>query len=456
MSPSPDTPEPPEPDRLNGWKDIAGYLDKSVRTVQRWEGELGLPVQRLRHNSGETIWASKRELDAWLQGRSDVAHRSAETDTNQEPPPQPQAVPVPGPRRLTPVLVAGGLLTLLLIGFSAWSRPSLAAPQPARAALSDGSLHIFDHAGRLLFSKSIPFMKKDDFGGPINGKPDRWVDFVDLESDGSVEVLFKAMSQEFHPDTALIAFNADGTERFRIRPQNRVVFGDKEYSGPWRPHGVYVGDRPGGERVLFLVFIGPLEFPSLLLEVDRAGRIESEYWSNGYIESVAFRHWNEGPALFVGASYNEAKSSSLAVFRSGHPSGSAPASLAKYRCGSCATGGPDEFLVFPRRSMARTLDRGAAVQELRIEQNGSVHVSTGEAMRGPDGRLYYEAWYQFDRGLNLTGALLPDGFNAGYEMHLRAGRLTQPLGPHVETELFPVRRWDGAAFVDLPPAPVAR
>src|SRR5687768_12803255 len=37
--------------RLDGWKAIAAYLGRTVRTVQRWEREQRLPVCRLRHNT---------------------------------------------------------------------------------------------------------------------------------------------------------------------------------------------------------------------------------------------------------------------------------------------------------------------------------------------------------------------------------------------------------------------
>ena len=42
MSELPDRPD------LQGWKEIATHLNKSVRAVQRWEQELGLPVHRLK------------------------------------------------------------------------------------------------------------------------------------------------------------------------------------------------------------------------------------------------------------------------------------------------------------------------------------------------------------------------------------------------------------------------
>lgn len=49
---------------LTSWKEIAAYLGKGVRTVQRWEAQLGLPVRRPgpeRH----IVLAFPAELDEW-------------------------------------------------------------------------------------------------------------------------------------------------------------------------------------------------------------------------------------------------------------------------------------------------------------------------------------------------------------------------------------------------------
>jgi DNA-binding transcriptional regulator YiaG len=35
--------------RLDSWKEIAAYLKRGARTVQRWEREERLPVHRLPH-----------------------------------------------------------------------------------------------------------------------------------------------------------------------------------------------------------------------------------------------------------------------------------------------------------------------------------------------------------------------------------------------------------------------
>jgi len=51
---------------LSGWKDIANYLGKGVRTVQRYERKLGLPVRRPAGKLRGAVVATKAEIDAWV------------------------------------------------------------------------------------------------------------------------------------------------------------------------------------------------------------------------------------------------------------------------------------------------------------------------------------------------------------------------------------------------------
>lgn len=52
---------------LNSWKEIASYLGRGVRTVQRWESELGLPVHRMGSSDRSPVFAFRAELDGWLR-----------------------------------------------------------------------------------------------------------------------------------------------------------------------------------------------------------------------------------------------------------------------------------------------------------------------------------------------------------------------------------------------------
>src|SRR6266849_10221788 len=60
----------PEKDRLDSWKEIAVYLDREVRTAQRWEKREGLPVHRHFHAKASPLCAFKHEIDAWLHSRN--------------------------------------------------------------------------------------------------------------------------------------------------------------------------------------------------------------------------------------------------------------------------------------------------------------------------------------------------------------------------------------------------
>jgi TolB-like protein/Flp pilus assembly protein TadD len=70
-------------DRLDSWKEIAAYLKKEVRTVQRWEKSSGLPVRRLAHGKQGTVFAYKSELDAWWQeSQSKLDGEESDLDTS--------------------------------------------------------------------------------------------------------------------------------------------------------------------------------------------------------------------------------------------------------------------------------------------------------------------------------------------------------------------------------------
>jgi phage terminase Nu1 subunit (DNA packaging protein) len=52
---------------LNSWKEIASHVGRGVRTVQRWERELGMPVRRPRAKSRSAVIAFPEEIDAWVK-----------------------------------------------------------------------------------------------------------------------------------------------------------------------------------------------------------------------------------------------------------------------------------------------------------------------------------------------------------------------------------------------------
>jgi tetratricopeptide (TPR) repeat protein len=74
-------------ERLESWKSIAAYLNRDVRTVQRWERKDGLPIHRFRRAHRSLPYAYASEIDRWWAGRSHSAddRKSAERQPDGNP-----------------------------------------------------------------------------------------------------------------------------------------------------------------------------------------------------------------------------------------------------------------------------------------------------------------------------------------------------------------------------------
>ena len=81
----------PDNVQLEGWKAIAAYLNRDVRTAKRWEVSEALPVRRHRHAARSSVYAYPSEIDAWRESRR--------PDLRSQP-------PVDRGRRLRAVLLA--------------------------------------------------------------------------------------------------------------------------------------------------------------------------------------------------------------------------------------------------------------------------------------------------------------------------------------------------------------
>src|SRR5947209_16739908 len=93
-------------DRLDSWKEIAVFLRRGIRTVQRWERSEGLPVHRHQHQKLGTVYALKSEVSVWWASRCAVLERQENTP------------PAPGGTETT----AGRKTRLLVLPFENLSR----------------------------------------------------------------------------------------------------------------------------------------------------------------------------------------------------------------------------------------------------------------------------------------------------------------------------------------------
>lgn len=144
---SEEPPLPPQPPRstegdrrLDSWKEIAAYFDRRVRTVQRWEKSEELPVHRLQHEKGSSVYAYVSELEAWVLRRSAPPAAEEPEEHAPAPPVPPRAARSPEPfLRAAAVLLVCVLAacTSLAVNRALWKNHGLpTAPRTEKVILA--------------------------------------------------------------------------------------------------------------------------------------------------------------------------------------------------------------------------------------------------------------------------------------------------------------------------------
>jgi TolB-like protein len=166
----PDTGAKPGPEgsplqdkKLVSWKEIATYLGREVRTVQRWEETEGLPVHRHEHLKKSTVYAYPGELDTWFKKRqpvddpeadaafvpeADVADPDSEagnggaaaitvdqSDVTPHPSPRIEPERPPPPKRQGLAIMLASAAILCLVGYGAyrlWLKTHILTPDEIR------------------------------------------------------------------------------------------------------------------------------------------------------------------------------------------------------------------------------------------------------------------------------------------------------------------------------------
>jgi hypothetical protein len=338
-------------------------------------------------------------------------------------------------------------------GESARSLPDLAR-QPATWRLANESLVVYDATGVPLFEHRFGSILDATLSSesriPLTDQAP--VVIADLEGDGRSEVLVRPNTTD-RGERKLYCLEGDGRVRFVHQPSGTRRFGDDEYGEPWLAHRVFATRGPDGTRRLWAAFTHNLLFPSVLQELDpRDGSVRQEYWSNGFIHSVREDVWAGRPVVLVGAGNNDFRAASLAVFPPDGVTGSTPAVRPGYACRDCAPGHPEELFVFPSLCIARRggqagapeawVERGDRLRVIVAQGNATLGTAYVYYSLGPDGAL--------------VSAEVSREFQVQHVTLERQGALDHPFGPRDVREMFPVKRWDGRRFVDLPGVRVER
>jgi hypothetical protein len=262
----------------------------------------------------------------------------------------------------------------------------------------------------------------------------------DLDGDGRHDVVIAGNKTDHG---GVYAWNHAGRPRFRHHFTRHVTFG--EYAcPPARATNVQFETAPRFPGTVWAWGHHPLYFPAVLQRLDARGRVQSEYWSNGYIDSVKSLVLRGRPVTFVGAVNNDQRGASLAVFY-GDVNGSAPSANPAYQCRGCPAGAPDAFLVFPRSRLQAVIGVEAQVSDVTLVGPDRIVVHVRLANRQNTAVGDVTGYYTLDADLSVVDVELSPNTETVHQYY-ETQKVTTAATRYRNEHLFPVKRWNGRGW----------
>ncbi|HET9400409.1 MAG TPA: hypothetical protein VFO34_05620 [Candidatus Acidoferrales bacterium] len=457
----------PATDRLDSWKEIASYLKREIRTVQRWEESEGLPIHRHLHRKQGSVYAFKSELDAWWKNHTppngnppdpadplteltldDVIPRA---DTSplaiQETAPsdgsashalsQSPATPRDRPQTLfTPrnaIYSASALALILIFVFvarRAWSDSP--AHRLADVALSDGRLIALHADGTIAwdyFFSRAPLLKKASMIVPEK-----------ICGSGTPSIL-AAFDWGGEDDDEVDCFTQSGARKWTFKLSDSYQFGSDHFGPPWRESNWGMVQHAEGPE-LAIAFHHDLWWPGVLVFLNSRGQPTHRFVNSGWILQVRSEETSSGTVLLASGVTNSRNAAFIAALDPNSPDGTSPEDPgSEFECKNCPSGHPLKYWVFPRSEVS--VATGAPDDESGIQEiAGDIIFRTYETQLGGPYRPA-EAIYKVSRNLEILSATYGDAY---WDVHRQlevSGVITHDRA-HCPNRNGPplVREWD--------------
>jgi hypothetical protein len=437
----------PSPSKLSGWKEIAGYLNTSVRTAQRWEQELGLPVHHAGSSKGYSVIADVEELESWLAGTE--GSRRPTNDQHGQATSTDSTIPSRrSPRKWLAIAALGVVAAGSVIAVFSYR-----ATHPPKV----GSITF---SGRQMLAWSNgKFVWSYDFGQPTRVLPPenlrRRVCILSSKGDHDGEVIVAAPllqleAGELSTD-AIYCFSSTGKLLWRHVFTDRVHFGGEECGPRWDISDLTVS----GDSKTWSAWCTVCSYPtsvSMVVKIDPSGNTTRYFVNYGHLGQLSEWHAGDGSYLLAGGINNESNEGALAVLDEIRPSGHSPQAEALSECDSCPTGLPYRYFVFPRSELARATSYPYNGVLAILVTNAQIQVITTE---GTDIAGGVWALYGISEALVPQSAYFSDRYRFLHENLSSEGKIKHPLDACPERlKPIAVREWspqEGWENILLPP-----
>jgi hypothetical protein len=123
---------------LESWKQIAAYLERSERTVRRWEAAEGLPVHRREHEKQDTVFAFRHEIEAWSRLRTKCSAEVSVDEAEDLVPVKPTNAYLAEHDAIARTMLC--YIAAARAGDGDLMRPALILPRPSRATVKESNI----------------------------------------------------------------------------------------------------------------------------------------------------------------------------------------------------------------------------------------------------------------------------------------------------------------------------
>jgi hypothetical protein len=286
----------------------------------------------------------------------------------------------------------------------------------------------------------------------------RTTQIVDLDGDGTREVLFRAAylpsNGSSGPDLEeIICFSSRGGLLWRYRPKITVRMGEVRFDGPWRFTDWLVAPSGNGHD-LWVSLVHWQWRPSCVVRLDASGRASLQFVQAGWIYVLNRVANHQGAYILAGGVNNEYSTASLAVLKEGgEPACSPQTPGSEFDCTDGPRGSPERYFLFPPSEIGRLAVPYNDIFAIEGTNNRRLLMS-----RETEDGLW--AMYQFSEALEPESVALNYRFGIVHRRYEAQGLLRHGLErcPQLSRPVA-IRRWDartGWRTVELPATPGVR
>lgn len=459
--------------RLDSWKEIAGYVGRTEKTIQRYEKAKHFPIHRIGGGIKERVFAFTNEIDAWFREQQDASGNGICSDHGN----QADAIwqdhaettrEASGSfhykehSRLTRGLLAWilGISALLLVsGAVIWSFQPQSSQKTAieRVTVSGHTLSAYKEGGEFLWERK--------FESPPNGEPSleiiissRWtpgyekcIAVDDLDRDGRREVLVVCGSAEpdFSP-YSLQCLDEIGNPRWQFQPGESIVYGGKTIDKLWKIDFFLIDDLDqDGQKEIVVSAHHRNDFPAKISVLKPCGDIVGQYYNSGRVESVVICDL-EGDGkreIICGGTNNEYMKGTLFVLDCNDVAGSSPQSKEKpFYSGRLPTGREKYYILLPRDCVNRAVMRlGVIGRVLATGQTVDAYVDSSIPNFNPSAVIF-----SLDHNMKLARIRTNLEYAVVHRHLSNQGILDHPFSESELQLMEPLQYWNGREFTPEP------